>query len=116
MKALITNACVAFLAAACMSSPIVATVCRAQVPGNSDSPGQVQDLSRREALQEITRNQAAEGVAYEAFLNVNEEDPGKKIKLGRDFLGINARGWTYDHPGHFKARRYRFVVTRSHQL
>jgi tetratricopeptide (TPR) repeat protein len=87
MKALITNACIAFLAAACMSSLIVATVCRAQVPGNSDSPGQVQDLSRREALQEITRNQAAEGVAYEAFLNVNEEDPDKKIKLGRDFLG-----------------------------
>jgi tetratricopeptide (TPR) repeat protein len=88
MKLLRTrNARIALLAAACLSSLVVATISRAQVPGNSDTPGQVQDLNRRSALQQIAMNQAAEDTAYEAFTNVKAEDPDKKIKLGEDFLG-----------------------------
>jgi hypothetical protein len=70
-----------------VSSLVLAIVSKAQVSGNSDTPGQVQDLDRRAALQEIVRNQAKEDTDYEAFQNVKVEDADKKIKLGEHFLG-----------------------------
>lgn len=70
-----------------VSSLVVTRVSNAQVPGNSDSPGEVQDLNRRAALAEIVRNQAAEDDAYEAFRTVKAEEPDEKIKLGESFLG-----------------------------
>jgi tetratricopeptide (TPR) repeat protein len=87
MKPLAMKARLALLGAAFMSSLILATVSEAQFPGNSDTPNQVQDLNRREALQEIARNQAKEETAYETFQKVKVEDADKKIKLGEDFLG-----------------------------
>jgi tetratricopeptide (TPR) repeat protein len=86
MKLSIKNVRIALLAAACFSSFVVATVSKAQVAGNSNSPNETQDLNRRAALAEILQIQGAEQDAYEAFGHVSVEDLDKKIKLGQDFL------------------------------
>ena len=75
------------LVAACAGSLGAAAVCRAQVPGNSDTPGEMQDLNRRSAMQQIAKDQNEENQAYEDFRKVSSEDVDKKIKAGQSFLG-----------------------------
>jgi tetratricopeptide (TPR) repeat protein len=82
MKPLLMHARVRFLALACLASLVVVGVSHAQ----SDSTDKIQQLNRREAIQEVLENQHAEEAAYAAFRDAKPEDLDKKIKLGEDFL------------------------------
>src|SRR5579862_326276 len=86
-RSIIRSVRIVLVAAACAGSLGVAAVSRAQVPGNSNTPGEMQDLNRRAAMQEIVKNQNEENEAYEAFRKVSSEDVDKKIKAGENFIG-----------------------------